>query len=331
MKKGMRFYSESFSLLELLVVVAIMVILIILLLPAVHSARSAGRKAYCAANLHAIAQAAEAYYSTYNDYLVGSPNTSGNGANPGGVRLELYPEYYDRPEEDNQTYPAVHIFDWATPLQLMMKIPIADNVSDRYDQSKHGAFLCPANSWKAFLNHESRIDIETLVSSYVSCKFFTYAPTSRRTGTQAGSIFWTHDFVPEDFFPKITRIANISWKVFLADGCKIDRGNPRKISNMDYGYTERGAWLNVKNPDTNDDVSLSYRFEFGRRQSYRHLGGLNLLFFDGHVEHQPEGSSEANGGAGTGSRQAKFWFPSGTKTDEIPREAAFTNPTMTVP
>jgi prepilin-type processing-associated H-X9-DG protein len=123
---------------------------------------------------------------------------------------------------------------------------------------------------------------------------------------------------------------NPSVKVFLADSCRVDRSNPREISNREYGYSDAGAWLNEKDVE-HDSPSLSYRFEPARSQAYRHLNGINMLFFDGHVEHQPEGSSETNKGFGSGSRQAKFWFPTGTNTREIPSGNAFSNPKIIVP
>jgi prepilin-type processing-associated H-X9-DG protein len=271
-----------------------------------------------------------AYCSTYNDWIPGSPNTSGNGANPGGVGLSLYPGYYVCPPEDQQPWPAIHIFDWATPLMAMTGTAIPQSIPERYDQSKQWAFVCPSNGWKAKLNHASRINIDTVVSSYGTSRFFTYVPRSKMTGTSAGTLFWSHDFVPEDFMPKMTMIENISSKVFLADSCQIDRSNPREISNMDYGYVTRGAWLNAKDPE-NNNVNLSYRFAFGREQSYRHRDGIDLLFFDGHVEHQPEGSSEDNNGFGSGSRQAKFWFPSETDTRDLPSVGDFNNTKIIVP
>ncbi len=321
---------NGFTLIELLVVIAIIAILIFLLLPVVSAARSLGRRGACAANLHSLGQAMHEYCATFHDWLPGSPNTSGNGADPGGVGISLYPGYYSRPPVNEQTWPAVHIFDWASPLLMMANTSISPSIPERYDLSKRWVFLCPSNNWVAALNHESRINIETLVPSYLTCKFFTYVPADKRTGDSKGTLFWAHKFVPKDFMPKIDCIGDAAVKVFLADGCRVDRGNPRKMQPEDYGYTERGAWVNITDPETGP-VSLTYRFKAAREQAYRHQGGLNMLFFDGHVEYQPEGSSEENNGFGTGSRQARFWFPSGTDTRKIPSGTSFSNHGIIVP
>lgn len=179
---------NGFTLVELLVVIAIIAILIFLLLPVISAVRDLGRQGACAANLHSLGQAMHAYCSAFNDWLPGSPNTSGNGADPGGVGVSLYPGYYPRPPVAEQTWPAVHIFDWASPLLMMMNTAIPKSVQERYDLSKRWVFLCPSNKWIAALNHESRINIETLVPSYLTCKFFTYVPDEKRTGDFEGNL-----------------------------------------------------------------------------------------------------------------------------------------------
>lgn len=320
----------AFTLVEILVVTVVIAILISILLPALSTARGYTRQAVCGSRLHSLGQGMQAYCSTYNDWFPGSPNTSGNGANPGGWRRPLYDGSYYVWDENNDAWPAIHIFDWATPMLEMMNTSIPMDIPERYDQSKRWAFLCPSHNWIAKLNHTSRINIETIVSSYATCRYFTYIPVSKRTGISPGTLFWAHPFVPESYMPRITSISAPSTKVFLADACKVDRGNPRRISNQEYGYSTHGAWLNLDDVES-DYPSLSYRFEAAKRQAYRHSNGINMLFFDGHIEYQPEGSSEANNGFGTGSRQLRFWFPSGTKTSDLPSGGNFSNPHLIVP
>src|SRR4051812_13053300 len=88
-------HKRAFTLIELLVVIAIIAILIALLLPAVQSAREAGRRAQCTNSLKQLGVAALHIESTYGSLPPGVPHggpLNGTFKNPdNGVQYGMAP------------------------------------------------------------------------------------------------------------------------------------------------------------------------------------------------------------------------------------------------
>jgi prepilin-type processing-associated H-X9-DG protein/prepilin-type N-terminal cleavage/methylation domain-containing protein len=66
-------WNRGFTLIELLVIIAVIAVIVALLLPAVQSAREAGRRTQCVNNLKQIALAAQNYHEANGAFPIGAP------------------------------------------------------------------------------------------------------------------------------------------------------------------------------------------------------------------------------------------------------------------
>jgi prepilin-type N-terminal cleavage/methylation domain-containing protein/prepilin-type processing-associated H-X9-DG protein len=329
----------GFSLIELLVVVGMIALLLAILLPSLSGAREQARAAVCGSSLKQISMAANAYGQEHHGWLVGSPNTSGNGAPP-GFAAGAYTATASRDH-----YPALQVFDWASPLLKEFGSRAPRDFKQRYTAAVSVVPQCPSNRRKTgpvnFPALTDLIPMDTLAPSYAMSRFFTYVGDNAQTGEVAGTLWWHEDCIPPNYTPKPDRISQPTGRAFLADTPKPDRiSQPTgkafladghivsktegEIANANWGFSSQGAWR------SHDDGPVTYRGEYLREEMWRHRGTINIAAFDGHVERQREGDSTVNGGKGSEARRAKWWFPSGTKTEKLPSKATC-EPEIVVP
>jgi len=312
-------WHRGWTLIEVLVVVAIIALLLAILLPSLATAREQSRAAACGATLRQIGTAGQIYADTNGGWIVGSPNTSGNGARPGFAAAP----YTGNPEH----YPALQVFDWANPLlHGLGRRPPAD-FKQRYDAAVTGEWQCPSNRRRA-----GPVDVPplnrlmpagALAPSYATSRFFLYVGRWARTGDTEGTLWWSDDCVPGSYAPKLARIEAPALKVFLADAHVVS-STQGEIANANWGFASQGAWR------SHEEAPVTYRGTFLRRELWRHLDTINLLAFDGHVERQAEGDGRAGDGQGTSARRARWWFPSETCTGLLPSRVG-SEPVLTVP
>ncbi len=311
----------GFTLIELMVVVAMITLLLAILLPSLAGAREQARSAVCGAHLHQIGIAASAYTDDNNGWIVGSPNTSGNGARPG---------FAAKPYTGDPThYPALHVFDWASPLLPLMgtRPPDNQNYQARYTAAVTDTFLCPSNRPRPgpvkIAPLKRLIPADAPAPSYATSRYFLYVGESAVTGATRGLLWWSDDCVPSGYLPKIEHLRRPSAKAFLADAHVVSQ-TKGEISNANWGFSSHGAWR------SHAQVPATYRGAFLRREQWRHTNAINVLAFDGHVARLEDRDGRAAGGYGAGARRASWWFPSGTETAKLPSRRG-SEPALIVP
>jgi prepilin-type N-terminal cleavage/methylation domain-containing protein len=132
--------QSGFTLVELLVVIAIIGILVALLLPAVQSAREAGRRTQCANSMRQLALAAHGYHDTYKKMIKGARTWAGDPLPPGNG------QWYD----DHGWYGP--ILPFIEQQNVYSKIDWMKNFSDAVNEAARRArvttFECPNDGLK---------------------------------------------------------------------------------------------------------------------------------------------------------------------------------------
>lgn len=332
---------SGFTLIEVLVVVAIIALLISVLLPSLSAAREQARTVACGANLQQAARAENVYQTTNNEWIPGSPLTTGwwlAKANPApGVWLPGTP----RPGIGTFGRFVTEWFDYATPLRAALygsnSIPApkgagAPNAMQAlkkiWSQSTTDLFACPSNREVAAPLNAPSAGFPTIPAvSYCTMSnimrggsdiYKRYGSEYPAAGAGPDAIAQAPSgwdvIVPSGYTPRHNRVGRESMKVFLADGVRIYLP-PGSSGGSGVFYqaslcAKKGA-MNATPPSTKgDDISREYGA--AREYSWRHSGknGINAAFLDGHVQLL---KVDRRGETWTGEAvQPKYYYPSGS-------------------
>lgn len=291
----------AFTLLEVLVVVAIIALLICILLPSLARAREEARSVVCMANLSQLCKAENNYAMTNDEWIPGSPLTTGyyfavNAVSPWpsttGPRYNRFAATWD---------------DYATSLRVQMQgagsVPAPSQPDDGVTrwrlirEAMEGVFHCPSNPEVVFawgigfadnpvwttIRAPSYMTMWTLmrggsdVYDHQSIKF-PGAPAASDIGQ---SDRWELA-VPRGYMPRHTRLRRESEKVFLADGFRFYDPDTGELSYWPALKGTKGIWMAT--PPSTPGVN-GREYNLARTLSYRHgqKDRINAAFFDGHV------------------------------------------------
>ncbi len=274
----MRNRHRAFTLIELLVVISIIGLLIALLLPAVQSAREAGRRAQCVNNLKQLGVALHAYEGTHQTFppgYVSNFKPDGTDTGPGwGWASMLLPQMEQKP-----------LFD-----TINFNLPIEGPANLTCRVTTISSFLCPSDTvkptWWAMVRDISGIPTQRICEvapSNVVGVFGTSDP-----GINGDGIFFRNSRVALGSITdglsntlavgeRSHQLGEATWTgsvtnavLFPADNDGVGYPRPEDGPGMILGHA--GGRLGPGDP--NGEVNQFHS---------RHPGGVNFLFADGHV------------------------------------------------
>ncbi len=284
----------AFTLIELLVVIAIIALLVSILLPALGSARAAGRAIVCTAHVRGLALGEAAYGADHRDFIAG-PNTSGNLLNRG----QEYIESDSTPVQD---------WDWISPI-VGSDLGLPSDQLEKFEKLCMTELRCPENKnrygslWRGEdLPMFEQTGEHPFVLSYLTSPYFhVYGNGVRIPGGGRGRPESLPAGEPVEiskgFGPRLDLLGEPHRKAIAFEGARY-WDNARDwfdystvtnstglAGNPQGNFAARGPAFSGGSGEVPQREGSGYRVtELFKGTTLRHMGNTNMAFFDGHVE-----------------------------------------------
>lgn len=330
MRKGGAQGRRGVTLVEVLVVLSIVSVLTGVLVPTLGAAREAARSGACVATQRAL-MLGTANFTLANDRKLPGVNVTGReylGDIKNGLRLV----------GDTTSETPTSIFDWISPTMgasMGFSANRARRTWEIFDQLACASATETAQRLYGFAPDGA--DFETIHEgegfaqiSYLSPVAFHLTGANYRWQDKWMRYRWVGPVVPPaDYFPRLTRVGEPSRKIWVADGTRylpvggdldfdislrpeyfgsFTSSGPIYVASTAYGVRPNDTTLPGEAGGARGLVSPN-----NRRLSYRHAGGMNVAYFDGHVASMSGTESKSD---------ATPWYPEGSVVTDLAARAA---------